>query len=130
MNSPTTCQRIESGSIAIFALVLLITQGHAWWWPLALFLLFDTSMIGYLKNTTWGANLYNIGHTYLVPASLGTVYALLAASGSHIAWLVILACSWAFHIGVDRALGYGLKHSDSFQNTHLGTIGPAKAVTR
>ena len=35
----------------------------------------------------------------------------------------VLACSWAFHVGVDRALGYGLKLPDSFRNTHLGQIG-------
>ncbi len=130
MISPTKVQRIESGFIAVLALAALAAQGHAWWWPLALFLLFDVSMIGYLRNAAWGANLYNLGHTYLAPALLGTVYALLAMSGIHVAWLVILACSWAFHIGVDRALGYGLKHSDSFQNTHLGAIGPTKPVAR
>lgn len=27
------------------------------------------------------------------------------------------------HSSLDRVLGYGLKHSDSFQNTHLGVIG-------
>ncbi|TDB99096.1 DUF4260 family protein [Actinomadura sp. 7K534] len=29
----------------------------------------------------------------------------------------------AFHVGVDRALGYGLKLPDSFRHTHLGEIG-------
>jgi hypothetical protein len=27
------------------------------------------------------------------------------------------------HSSLDRALGYGLKYEDSFQNTHLGRIG-------
>lgn len=27
------------------------------------------------------------------------------------------------HSSLDRILGYGLKHFDSFRNTHLGTIG-------
>ena len=36
----------------------------------------------------------------------------------------VLACSWAFHVGVDRALGYGLKlPENSFRSTHLGQIG-------
>jgi hypothetical protein len=35
----------------------------------------------------------------------------------------VLACAWAFHVGVDRALGYGLKLPDSFRSTHLGRIG-------
>jgi hypothetical protein len=29
------------------------------------------------------------------------------------------------HSSLDRALGYGLKFSDSFTNTHLGRIGRA-----
>ncbi len=129
MTSPTTVQRIESGAIAVLAFTALIALGNAWWWPLALFLLFDASMVGYLRNPVWGARLYNLGHTFLVPAFLGTVYALLAMSGHPVAWLVILACSWAFHIGVDRAIGYGLKHSDAFQHTHLGAIGSTKSAT-
>ena len=35
----------------------------------------------------------------------------------------VLACAWAFHVGVDRALGYGLKMPDAFTHTHLGWIG-------
>ena len=27
------------------------------------------------------------------------------------------------HSSFDRVLGYGLKHEDAFQNTHLGRIG-------
>jgi hypothetical protein len=27
------------------------------------------------------------------------------------------------HSSLDRALGYGLKYPDAFQNTHLGIIG-------
>ena len=33
------------------------------------------------------------------------------------------AATWAAHIGVDRALGYGLKEPDAFKHTHLGWIG-------
>ncbi|MCT1605867.1 DUF4260 domain-containing protein [Nesterenkonia massiliensis] len=34
----------------------------------------------------------------------------------------LIAASWTFHIGVDRALGYGLKLGP-FTHTHLGRIG-------
>ena len=30
---------------------------------------------------------------------------------------------WAAHIGIDRALGFGLKYPDAFSSTHLGGIG-------
>ncbi len=32
---------------------------------------------------------------------------------------------WMAHIGIDRALGYGLKYSLGFGFTHLGRIGRA-----
>ena len=31
------------------------------------------------------------------------------------------------HVGMDRALGYGLKLPTSFQDTHLGRIGKREA---
>ena len=37
-------------------------------------------------------------------------------------WWVLLAACWAFHVAVDRALGYGLKLG-AFRHTHLGLIG-------
>ncbi|WP_281964856.1 DUF4260 family protein [Serinicoccus marinus] len=38
-------------------------------------------------------------------------------------WSLFVAGTWAFHIAVDRLLGYGLKFTDSFAHTHLGEIG-------
>jgi hypothetical protein len=34
-----------------------------------------------------------------------------------------LAMIWLSHIGIDRALGYGLKYQAGFAFTHLGRIG-------
>jgi hypothetical protein len=34
-----------------------------------------------------------------------------------------VALIWSAHIGIDRALGYGLKYGDGFASTHLGPIG-------
>jgi hypothetical protein len=34
-----------------------------------------------------------------------------------------IAMIWLAHIGIDRALGYGLKYSAGFAFTHLGRIG-------
>jgi hypothetical protein len=33
---------------------------------------------------------------------------------------------WFFHIGFDRAIGYGLKYFTGFHDTHLGVIGKKK----
>jgi uncharacterized protein DUF4260 len=34
-----------------------------------------------------------------------------------------IAMIWLAHIGIDRALGYGLKYEAGFTFTHLGRIG-------
>ena len=39
-----------------------------------------------------------------------------------------IAMIWLAHIGIDRALGYGLKYSAGFGFTHLGRIGRASAA--
>jgi hypothetical protein len=77
------------------------------WATLALFALApDLAMVGYFFGPRSGACLYNAAHTYLAP-------------------VLPIACVWLAHIGVDRALGYGLKSETSFGLTHLGRTGRA-----
>lgn len=118
-------QRIENALIALAILVVFITLGLPWWILFAVFMLFDLSAVGYLRNRTTGALFYNIVHNYSVPVILILLYAVLRANNISVDWLVLVAASWAFHVAVDRALGYGLKMR-SFQHTHLGMIGKAK----
>jgi hypothetical protein len=118
----TWFQRVESGLIVIVVVVAFTQLDFAWWWLLVLFLLFDLSMVGYLANPRVGAWSYNLGHSYIVPAALVT-FAWLADAR----WAAFLGLAWAFHIALDRLLGYGLKFSDRFTHTHLGEIGKARA---
>ena len=64
----------------------------------------------------------NAAHMYAAPAALADV-----VSGAGWAWGVPVALVWAAHVGLDRALGYGLKLPAGFQHTHLGQIGRANA---
>jgi len=50
---------------------------------------------------------------------------VLAALASASGWTLGLpvALVWAAHIGLDRALGYGLKLPTGFHDTHLGAFG-------
>ena len=89
--------------------------------PVVLFLP-DVFMAGYLASTRIGAATYNAGHTYVAPVLLWLAAVGLDSPGTKAAALV-----WAAHIGMDRALGYGLKYPDSFTNTHLGRITFGKA---
>ena len=119
--NPIKFQRLEGLTIFILALSTYIV-GHrpGWSWLFFALLLFlpDISMLGYLRNPKFGALIYNIGHTLVTPLALITSGVLVNYTGF---WSISLI--WLAHIGLDRALGYGLKESDGFTHTHLGRIG-------
>lgn len=96
-------------------------SGQSWGLFAALFLLPDLSMLGYLRGPRVGAGVYNLVHTYVGPALLGSAGLFWLGS----LWLGV-ALIWAAHIGADRLIGYGLKLPANFQSTHLGVIGRAK----
>lgn len=128
--SVITWQRVEAGVVAIAVLVAFAAiGGWSWlWWPFVLFLLFDLSALGYLANTRVGAFAYNLVHNWAAPVVVLSVWALAYLLTYYVSeavgkWLVIVGLAWLFHVAVDRALGYGLKHPDHFQHTHLGWIG-------
>ena len=83
-----------------------------------LLLLPDISAVGYLRGPRLGAMTYNLFHNWAL--GLG-VLGLGMASG--IAPVAIAGAILIAHVGMDRAAGYGLKLSTSFQDTHLGRIG-------
>lgn len=92
------------------------------WWVFALLLLApDLSFFGYSAGQKTGARIYNLAHTYTLPAILGAI-----GWFGGVPLLVELALIWVAHIGMDRALGYGLKYPGYDHQTHLGPIGKAK----
>lgn len=111
-------QRMESLSLALLALGAYWVNGASWWLFAILILAPDLSFLGYLKGPRFGAYLYNALHSWI-----GVV--LLATISWGLGWSLgfSIALIWAVHIGVDRALGFGLKYSSGFKDTHLGRIG-------
>jgi hypothetical protein len=98
--------------------VLLYWMGGGSWWLFALLLLApDLSMLGYLARPRVGAILYNVFHSYPLPAALG-IFGMLA--GAPLA--VSVALVWFAHIGMDRLMGYGLKYPTAFKDTHLQRV--------
>ena len=92
------------------------------WWIFALLILApDLAMLGALRGPVFGAHAYNAAHTYTLPLLLGAVGWLADAT-----WLLPYALIWIAHIGIDRALGFGLKYPGLDHHTHLGLIGKAK----
>jgi hypothetical protein len=107
---------------AILVAVFFVTiGGFDWYWLPIMFLVFDTSAVGYFFSPKIGAVIYNIGHSIVGPAIALVVF---VATSDNL--YLFIALTWLFHIFVDRALGYGLKHTTGFHYTHLGTIGRKK----
>jgi Domain of unknown function (DUF4260) len=122
--SVTFLLRLEGLAVATISAALYARTGVSWWLFAALWLAPDLSMLGYLGRPCRGARIYNAFHTYVLPAVLA-----LAALLLHANVLLAVALIWANHIGVDRLLGFGLKYSDGFRWTHLGTMKEAAKTT-
>ncbi|MDY0829840.1 DUF4260 family protein [Microbacterium sp. BG28] len=103
--------RIEGAAIAVATVVVFVTAGFAWWWLAVLFLLFDLSMLGYAFGIRIGALVYNLAHSYTAPLALLGLYTALAAVGIATPALALVAACWLFHVGADRALGFGPRPS-------------------
>lgn len=118
MTGPVWLQRWEGAFLLALAVYAFSQSGWSWWLFAILLLVPDISMLGYLRNPALGAVTYNLGHTFLWPGILLGWYLL---SGT--IWALAIGSIWLAHIGLDRAVGYGLKYPDAFTHTHLGEIG-------
>jgi hypothetical protein len=97
------------------ASLLLYGEARARWILfVALVLLPDLSMLGYLSGARLGAAIYNVFHTLVAPLLLIGFSVTLKQL-----WLVPYGLIWTAHIGIDRLLGYGLKYPTRFRDTHL-----------
>ena len=118
---PRLLLRIEGAALALAAVTMFHRIGANWWW-FALILVPDISMAAYFFGTRPGAIVYNATHVTLVPLILAALGFLLPSFD-----LISIALVWAAHIGIDRALGLGLKYGAGFGLTHLGRLGGALA---
>jgi hypothetical protein len=111
--------RSEGVVLGAAAVATFFTALDEPWWLVPLLLLApDLLMVGYARSRRLGALLYNAAHSYPVPAVVG---AIAVAAHDHL-WQAV-ALIWFAHIGMDRALGYGLKYDTDFKDTHLGRLG-------
>lgn len=118
-----TWLRVEGAVFFALAVGMYAHVGGSWLLFLALFLVPDVGLFGYLGGARLGAWTYNLLHTYLGPVLV------LAPGLLHWEGLVGVALIWVAHIGFDRMLGYGLKLERGFGYTHLGQVrGPRPRV--
>ena len=114
---PKTLLHIEGATVLVVSVLLYGQSGGNWLLFALLVLAPDLSMLGYLAGNSVGATVYDVVHSYPLPAALA-VYGWL--SGNPLA--LQLALIWLAHIGGDRLLGYGLKYPTGFKDTHLGRV--------
>ena len=119
--APQVWLRLEGVSMLVAAVAGYAWTQEPWWLFAGLLLAPDLSALGYVRSRAAGAHLYNIAHAMPIPAAF---MALGLWQGSSL--LVAVALTWLAHIGMDRAMNYGLKYSDDPGHTHLGWHGPAR----
>jgi hypothetical protein len=114
--------RLEGLAAFGAGLALFGASGGSWLLFVPLILLPDVSAVGYLAGPRVGSFTYNLLHNWvpgIVALGLG---AWLASPAVMLAAAILIA-----HVGMDRAMGYGLKLPSSFKDTHLGRMGRAQS---
>lgn len=94
--------------------MLALADGGNSWYVLP-FLAPDLSFLAYLAGAPVGAAACNAVHSHVAPLALAA-WALVSERPATVALI------WMAHIGFDRLLGYGLKYSTAFRDTHLGQL--------
>ena len=115
---PRTLLRLEGLTLFAGMTLLYAVWGGSWWVYAILFLVPDLSFAAYLAGPRFGAVIYNAAHSYLAPMAL-----MVTGFAASEPLILSIAMIWLAHIGIARALGYGLKYSAGFGFTHLGRIG-------
>jgi hypothetical protein len=106
--------QLEGLMIGIAAILAFWLTGGSWWLFAVLILAPDLGMAGYAVSKAAGTWSYNALHTYTLPLLLGLAGLFVQSDIT-----AAVALIWVAHIGLDRAIGYGLKYPSAFKHTHL-----------
>ena len=115
-------RRAAFGVLTALLLAAAITgaviHGSGWWLPAAFAIGPDLALLFGVGATLEkgqlhprAVRLYNALHSYWGPCLLAAAAVVLPAG------YVIGALAWAFHISLDRAVGYGMRTRDGFQRS-------------
>lgn len=115
--APRALLRLEGAALLAGATLAHGQLGGGWGLFASAFLLPDLALLAYLGGPRWGARAYNLTHTAALPLALLVVGWVTDSS-----LCTHLALIWLAHIGLDHALGFGLKYPTGFADTHLGQL--------
>jgi Domain of unknown function (DUF4260) len=112
-----TVLRLEGlAYLAIAVLIYAMLRG-SWLTFAILFFAPDVAFLAYLAGPRAGAIAYNILHSTIGPIALAFLGKALNMPD-----LWFISAIWLAHAGFDRMLGYGLKYTSGFKDTHLGRL--------
>jgi hypothetical protein len=120
---PRALRRATSGALAALLLTAAVAgaaiHGSGWWLLAAFAIAPDIALFfGFGSKLEKGrlhpraVRLYNALHSFWGPALLAAATAAVLPSGYFIG-----ALAWAFHVALDRAIGYGMRTRDGFQRS-------------
>ena len=115
--APRLLLRLEGVALAAGSLAVYTHLDFSILALIGLLIAVDLSLLGYLAGPKVGASAYNLAHTTALPIALGAAGILAGAPT-----MTQIALAWLAHIGVDRALGLGLKYPGDFRDTHLQRV--------
>ena len=113
--------RLEGVAAFVAGLALYGWLGGSWLAVVPLLLVPDASAVGYVRGPRLGAFTYNLVHNWALGLAVLGIGLATQSAPIEIAGAILIA-----HVGMDRAVGYGLKLPTSFQDTHLGRMGREK----
>jgi hypothetical protein len=114
--------RLEGLAAFGLGIALYALTDTNWLFFVPLLLLPDASAIGFMVSPRIGTFTYNLFHQW-APGFIALAIGLWLSSAE----IQLIAAILIAHVGMDRAVGYGLKLPGSFRDTHLGRMGRAKA---
>lgn len=118
ISQPRIFGHINGLAIFIGAIVAYGVYSGDWLAFIVLLLAPDFSMLGYMANSTIGAWMYNIVHSYAL-----AIVVIIAGYALGIGLLISLGLILLAHIGMDQTFGYGYKYADAeFSDTHMKRI--------
>lgn len=113
-----TLIKLEEAIKFVFSYALTLQLGFHWWSFWVWLIVPDLSILAYAINPRIGAVVYNIFHHQGLALAIALAGMFVQNPEIEFAGQVLFG-----HSAMDRVLGYGLKYSDDFKNTHLGWIG-------
>jgi hypothetical protein len=118
MNVVRGILHVEGVAVLAASLWLYFVELEASWIAFAVLILApDVSMLGYVRSARLGAWLYDLMHNYAL--ALALIVVGVATDEVIVEGLGFILSA---HVGMDRAMGYGLKYTIGFRDTHLQRV--------